>query len=132
MPISGNKALAKSLSTQGHELNAKMKEYHYLAASEIFDARNPPNQIYMDRLLDLHGLHVVEAVELLAHMLPKLGDEGLDSIYVVTGSGHHSKSHGNSRLLPAVEQFLTAEGYRFNAVPDGNGYVGMLLVDLQW
>lgn len=103
-----------------------------MAASEIFEARNPPNQIYMDRMLDLHGLHVAEAVELLTNMLPKLGDEGLDSIYIVTGTGHHSKTNGNARLLPAVEQFLTAEGYQYNGVADGRGFVGMLMVDLQW
>lgn len=110
-----------------------MKEYHYMAASEIFDSRNPPNQIYMERLMDLHGLHVAEAVELLAHMLPKLAGEGLDSMYLVTGSGHHSKGPlGNARLLPAVEQFLGTEGYRYSGVADGRGFVGMLLVDLQW
>ncbi|CAI5701741.1 hypothetical protein KXD40_002929 [Peronospora effusa] len=129
----GNKALAKGLSKQGHEYNAKMKHFHFLAASDIFESRNPPNQLYMDRMMDLHGLHVAEAVEFLIQMLPKLADEGVDEIYVVTGSGHHSKGpHGNARLLPAVERFLAAEGYQFTPVADGAGFVGMLLVDLRW
>ncbi|CAH0519615.1 unnamed protein product [Peronospora belbahrii] len=129
----GNKALAKGLSKQGHEYNAKMKHFHFLAASEIFESRNPPNQLYMDRLMDLHGLHVAEAVEFLTQMLPKLADEGVDKIYVITGSGHHSKGpNGNVRLLPAVERFLVGEGYQFTPVADGAGFVGMLLVDLQW
>ncbi|POM69033.1 CCCH zinc finger and SMR domain containing hypothetical protein, partial [Phytophthora palmivora] len=129
----GNKALAKGLSKQGHEYNTKMKHFHFLAASEIFESRNPPNQLYMDRMMDLHGLHVAEAVEFLTHMLPKLGDEGVDSIYLVTGSGHHSKGpDGNARLLPAVERFLAGEGYQFTPVADGAGFVGMLLVDLGW
>ncbi|GMF39165.1 unnamed protein product [Phytophthora fragariaefolia] len=130
---SGNKALAKGLSKQGHEFNAKMKSFHFLAASEIFESRNPPNQLYMDRMMDLHGLHVAEAVEFLTQMLPKLADEGVDSIYLVTGSGHHSKGpDGNARLLPAVERFLAGEGYQYTPVADGAGFVGMLLVDLQW
>lgn len=130
---SGNKALAKGLSKQGHEYNAKMKHFHFLAASEIFESRNPPSQLYMDRMMDLHGLHVAEAVEFLTQMLPKLADEGVDNIYVVTGSGHHSKgADGNARLLPAVERFLAAEGYQFTPVADGAGFVGMLLVDLRW
>ncbi|KAI9914181.1 hypothetical protein PsorP6_005654 [Peronosclerospora sorghi] len=129
----GNKALAKGLSKQGHEYNAKMKHFHFLAASEIFEARNPPNQLYMDRMMDLHGLHVAEAVEFLTQMLPKFADEGVDSIYLVTGSGHHSKGpDGNARLLPAVERFLAGEGYQFTPVTDGAGFVGMLLVDLRW
>ncbi|CAI5729294.1 unnamed protein product [Hyaloperonospora brassicae] len=130
---SGNKALAKGLSKQGHEYNTKMKHLHFLAASEIFESRNPPNQLYMDRMMDLHGLHVAEAVEFLSQMLPKLADEGVDSIYLVTGSGHHSRGpDGNARLLPAVERFLAGEGYQFSRVADGAGFVGMLLVDLQW
>jgi hypothetical protein len=97
---SGNKALAKGLSKQGHDYNAKMKNLHFLAASEIFEARNPASQLYMDRMMDLHGLHVAEAVEFLTQMLPKLADEGVDSIYLVTGSGHHSKGpDGNARWL---------------------------------
>ncbi|KAG7395334.1 hypothetical protein PHYBOEH_003896 [Phytophthora boehmeriae] len=129
----GNKALAKGLSKQGHEYNTKMKNFHFLAASDIFEARNPPNQLYMDRMMDLHGLHVAEAVEFLTQMLPKLSDEGVDSIYLVTGSGHHSKGpDGNARLLPAVERFLGAEGYQYQPVADGAGFVGMLLVDLRW
>ncbi|KAL3668989.1 hypothetical protein V7S43_006277 [Phytophthora oleae] len=129
----GNKALAKGLSKQGHEYNAKMKNFHFLAASEIFESRNPPSQLYMDRMMDLHGLHVAEAVEFLTQMLPKLADEGVDSIYLVTGSGHHSKGpDGNARLLPAVERFLGNEGYQYTPVADGAGFVGMLLVDLRW
>ncbi|OWZ08295.1 hypothetical protein PHMEG_00019184 [Phytophthora megakarya] len=129
----GNKALAKGLSKQGHEYNTKMKNFHFLAASEIFESRNPPNQLYMDRMMDLHGLHAAEAVEFLTQMLPKLADEGVDSIYLVTGSGHHSKGpDGNVRLLPAVERFLAGEGYQYTPIADGAGFVGMLLVDLRW
>lgn len=131
--ISGNKALAKSLSKQGHDLNAQMKQCHFAAAQTIFEARNTTSQLYNDRVMDLHGLHVAEAVELLAHMLPTLADEGLEHMYLVTGSGHHSKGpQGNARLLPAVEQFLVAEGYQFTPVADNRGYVGMLMVDLRW
>jgi DNA-nicking Smr family endonuclease len=131
--VSGNRALAKSLSIQGHEYNARMKELHYMAAVEIFESRNAPSQIYTDRILDLHGLHVAEAVEFLTHYLPKLAEEGLDTVHVVTGSGHHSKGpQSNARLLPAVENFLSTEGYQFSRVADRKGHVGMLLVDLRW
>lgn len=130
---SGNKALAKSLSKQGHELNAQMKQCHFVVAQTIFESRNTTEQLYNEHLMDLHGLHVAEAVEFLAHMLPKLADDGLETMYLVTGSGHHSKGpQSNARLLPAVEQFLVAEGYQYAPVADGRGYVGMLMVDLRW
>lgn len=130
---SGNRSLARSLSTQGHEYNVKMKRCHYLAATQIFESRNPKSQLYNDRVMDLHGLHVAEAVEFLSHMLPTLANEGLESIYIVTGSGHHSKGPtGNARLLPAVERFLGTEGYQFSPVADRRGYVGMVMVDLRW
>ncbi|GLE09359.1 hypothetical protein PINS_up020968 [Pythium insidiosum] len=130
---SGNKSLARSLSQQGHEYNEKMKQCHYDAASRIFEMRNPRQQLYEDHLMDLHGLHVAEAVELLANLLPSLSDDGIEAIYVVTGSGHHSKGPtGNPRLRPAVERFLATEGYQFSPVADRQGFVGMLLVDLRW
>ncbi|CAK4542578.1 unnamed protein product [Aphanomyces euteiches] len=119
-----NKALAKSLSRQGQQLNADMKQAHFEAATLIFEARNP--QYEVDGIVDLHGLHVAEAVELLAWLLPSIKTR--DSICVVTGSGHHSH---HQRLRPAVERFLTAEGYTFTSVPDRKGYVGMLNVSLR-
>lgn len=110
-----------------------MKQFHFLAAQAIFESRNPSSQVYTEHLMDLHGLHVAEAVELLTQMLPKLADEGLETMYLVTGSGHHSKGpQSNARLLPAVEQFLATEGYQYSPVADGRGYVGMLMVDLRW
>ncbi|OQR96894.1 hypothetical protein THRCLA_07138 [Thraustotheca clavata] len=120
----GNKALAKELSRQGQMYNLQMKEAHYSAASIIFEARNP-NWI-RDGMIDLHGLHVAEALELLGQLLPSVE---ADSICVVTGTGHHSI---HIRLKPAVERFLAAEGYTFAAIPDRKGHVGMLQVSLAW
>ncbi|OQS00801.1 hypothetical protein ACHHYP_02591 [Achlya hypogyna] len=117
----GNKSLAKELSRQGQQYNAQMKDAHYAAASVIFEARNPNWQ--RDGFLDLHGLHVAEALELLAQLLPTATT---DTVCVVTGSGHHSH---HVRLKPAVERFLAAEGYSFAQIPDRKGYVGMLQID---
>ncbi|RHY38751.1 hypothetical protein DYB30_009846, partial [Aphanomyces astaci] len=114
-----NKAAAKTLSRQGQQFNAEMKQAHFEAATIIFNARNP--QYEVDGIVDLHGLHVVEAVELLAWLLPSIKTR--EAICVVTGSGHHSH---HQRLRPAVERFLTTEGYTFTVVPDRKGYVGML------
>ena len=130
---SGNKARATELSRKGRQYNAKMKELHLLAATEIFKNRNPPNQLYREQLMDLHGLHVAEAIEFLAEMLPQLADDGLQAIRIVTGSGHHSAgSSGKARLRPAVERFLNSEGYHYSEIPDQRGFIGMLLVHVAW
>lgn len=83
--------------------------------------------------MDLHGLHVAEAIEFLTEMLPQLADEGLQTIRIVTGSGHHSAgSSGKARLRPAVERFLNSEGYHYSEIPDQRGFIGMLLVHIAW
>lgn len=108
-------------------------------------------------MIDLHGLHVAEAVALLEEKLPSLAEDGFTSIRILTGSGHHSKASNfkvttsflpsskkrrrlltlrrssfQARLKPAVERFLASEGYQFAELADKKGHVGMLLVDLTW
>lgn len=41
--------------------------------------------------MDLHGLHVSEAVEVLDANMAALANRGLDSVRLLTGTGHHSK-----------------------------------------
>lgn len=41
--------------------------------------------------MDLHGLHVSEAVEVLDAHMAALAKRGLDSVRLLTGTGHHSK-----------------------------------------
>jgi DNA-nicking Smr family endonuclease len=46
-------------------------------------------------VLDLHGLHVCEAVELLDSLLPVLiAEHKLPHACILTGSGHHSGGRG--------------------------------------
>lgn len=124
--------MATYMSREGRDLNEKMKKLHLMAAEVIFKSRNPHEQVYRDRLMDLHGLHVVEAVAFLQSWLPQLAEDGLELIRIVTGAGHHSKGPQNTaRLLPAVEQFLRSEGYEYKSVVDRKGHVGMLQVNLQ-
>ena len=46
--------------------------------------------IYGQGILDLHGLHVSEALEALDELLPDLINLGLKEATLITGSGHHS------------------------------------------
>lgn len=48
-------------------------------------------QVYQRKTMDLHGLHVSEAVEVLDANMAALANRGLDSVRLLTGTGHHSK-----------------------------------------
>ena len=122
--MGGAKGLAKSLSAQGQALNLQMKACHLQAAKEIFSRRNTSQSILAKGRIDLHGLHVAEAVASLEEILPALGTGR--TVTVVTGSGHHTAGpqQGHARLLPAVQAFLDQQGYKYRLVKDDNGHVG--------
>lgn len=50
-----------------------------------------PWQVYQRKTMDLHGLHVSEAVEVLDLNMAALAKRGLDNVRLLTGTGHHSK-----------------------------------------
>ncbi|CAM9519393.1 unnamed protein product [Discosporangium mesarthrocarpum] len=129
----GDGKLAKDLAAKGREANFKMKAKHEEAAMSIFHSRNPPQQVLSRGVIDLHGLHVSEAVSVLSEQLPALTDRGLGVVSVLTGTGHHTKGGNNkARLRPAVERFLSDWGYTFDRAFDkGTGHVGMLKISLQ-
>ncbi|CAB1101176.1 unnamed protein product [Ectocarpus sp. CCAP 1310/34] len=128
----GDGLLARDLARRGRELNFRMKEKHRQAAEYIFGARNPGDQVFQRKTMDLHGLHVAEAVEVLDREMGALAARGLCSVRVLTGTGHHSKGPTNkARLLPAVENFCLIRGYLFRKVPDqSTGHVGA--IDVQF
>mmetsp|Transcript_3130 Transcript_3130/g.4813 ORF Transcript_3130/g.4813 Transcript_3130/m.4813 type:complete len:689 (-) Transcript_3130:104-2170(-) len=127
----GNAREAKILAEKGRELNKQMKEQHRTAARCIYEARNPRKQVLERGTLDLHGLHVAEATALLEDELPQLCQAGLRNVYLVTGTGHHSKGTSyKARLLPAVEKFCYELGLCYEKVTDKNGHIGMLYVTL--
>ena len=112
-------------------MNEKMKEKHRIAAREIFEDRNSWKEL-MDRgMLDLHGLHVAEAAELLNEIIPEIYSAGLKSICIITGSGHHSKgSNFKARLLPSVERFCQEWRLPYELLADTQGHVGMIRVSM--
>lgn len=75
--------------------------------------------------MDLHCLHISEALNKLAEWLPKLVARRQDKINLVTGAGLHSKE--SAQLLPAVRKFLDACGYYFAEKASERG---VLFVDL--
>eukprot|EP00245_Coleochaete_scutata_P008579 TRINITY_DN2660_c0_g2_i1.p1 TRINITY_DN2660_c0_g2~~TRINITY_DN2660_c0_g2_i1.p1 ORF type:complete len:814 (-),score=150.78 TRINITY_DN2660_c0_g2_i1:1120-3468(-) len=126
--MAGNKALAKELSAKGQWHNDQMKAAHVKSAEAIFRHRNPlltsigvgdrrvlGPQGNQRRMLDLHGLHVNEALMMLKRELEAMRavaqtTRQRQQTFVCVGTGHHTKgSRMPARLSAAVERFLHEE-----------------------
>lgn len=57
------------------------------------------------RCMDLHGLHVAEAVTVLDDQLAALSSKGLNSVRILAGSGHHSKGPTSKVCSPLTDGF---------------------------
>eukprot|EP00744_Colponema_vietnamica_P008505 GILI01012128.1.p1 GENE.GILI01012128.1~~GILI01012128.1.p1 ORF type:complete len:146 (+),score=24.90 GILI01012128.1:291-728(+) len=91
-------ARAKELSLLGKEEERKMHEANQSAVQVIFESNNrtrPPNEI------DLHGLFVKEAVEVMRKKLEESKRNGVKSLVVIVGRGNHSQN-GIQKLKPAI------------------------------
>ncbi|XP_062098693.1 pentatricopeptide repeat-containing protein At4g33170-like [Humulus lupulus] len=117
----GNKALAKELSVKGQLHNMQMKEAHGKAQESIYRMRNPVSPEMQgngrgnERMIDLHGLHVSEAIHVLKQKLSLLrstaraADQRLQ-IYICVGTGHHTRGSRTPARLPiAVQRYLLEE-----------------------
>ena len=112
--LSGNKALAKELSAKGKEAALAMKRAHEQASNQIYSQRN--NRY--SSTIDLHGLHVAEALQILKRELAgKLPGE---LISILVGTGHHTKgSRTPSRLPASVQDWLISEKIHFTEPVSG-------------
>ncbi|KAK7383427.1 hypothetical protein VNO78_29106 [Psophocarpus tetragonolobus] len=117
----GNKALAKELSVKGQLHNMHMKAAHGKAQESIYRQRNPvaPEMQVTgrghQRMIDLHGLHVSEAIHVLKHELSVLRSmaraaEQRLQVYICVGTGHHTRGSRTPARLPiAVQRYLLEE-----------------------
>lgn len=117
----GNKALAKELSEKGQWHNVLMKNAHNKAGEAIYRHRNLSSGQIQDisqgqpQLLDLHGLHVNEAIPLLKRELAALrvaarSTQQRQQVFICVGTGHHTKgSRTPARLPVAVERYLAED-----------------------
>lgn len=119
--LMGNKALAKELSVKGQLYNLQMKAAHNKAQESIYRQRNPtsPDQQVggrcQEKMIDLHGLHVSEAIHMLKQEMnvlknaARLGEQRLH-VYICVGTGHHTRgSRTPARLPVAVQRYLLEE-----------------------
>jgi DNA-nicking Smr family endonuclease len=127
----GNGAEAARLGGLGRAANSRMKALHAEAADLLWEENN--SDYVREGQLDLHGLHVAEAVERLPGALEAAANTGRKTLQVVFGTGHHSKPGGGApRLRPAVTAFLRDAGYSHREVKDTKTrLVSAVLVDLR-
>ncbi|XP_072319867.1 NEDD4-binding protein 2 isoform X2 [Eucyclogobius newberryi] len=117
----GHKEVASFYAQQGHLHGQRMREANHRAAVQIFQRVN--SSLLPQNILDLHGLHVDEALEHLTDILEQKTTEcerGLcrPQLSVITGRGNHSQG-GVARIRPAVLDYLTNKHYRFTEPKPG-------------
>uniref|UniRef100_A0A670JBY5 NEDD4 binding protein 2 n=1 Tax=Podarcis muralis TaxID=64176 RepID=A0A670JBY5_PODMU len=110
----GMKSVAAFYVQRGRLHEEKMKEANRDAAMQIFEKVNALK--LPENLLDLHGLHVDEALAHLGRVLQEKTEEcnlagGKPYLYVITGKGNHSQG-GVARIKPAVMKYLTSHKFR--------------------
>lgn len=66
--------------------------------------------------MDFHGYFVQEALEVLEEILQQ--DVGVKFLKIITGAGKHSVD-GKAKIKPAVREYLTKHGFRFNEPNNG-------------
>ncbi|KAL4438025.1 hypothetical protein ABPG77_004246 [Micractinium sp. CCAP 211/92] len=129
--MAGNRRLAKELGAKGRWHNEQMHAAHAAASAQLFTERNAGGAARGGatgrgsdvRTVDLHGLHVSEALDrvdaLLAEIPPAAGAAGRRRLRLVVGEGRHAA--GAARLPAGVKRYLDSRGVTY-AEP----YAGLL------
>ncbi|KAK4790673.1 hypothetical protein SAY86_017977 [Trapa natans] len=130
----GNKALAKEPSVKGQLHNMQMKAAQEEAQESIYCQRNPvpvemqgvDGRSWQERMIDLHGLHVNEAIHVLRQELAVLRGAVWATnqhlhVYICVGTGHHTRGSRTLARLPiAVQRYLLEEeGLEFSEPQPG-------------
>jgi len=98
---------------------------------KILETRN--RDLYSEMILDLHGLHKREAIEVLEQKIDFIkkanasrSSDHIHAFYVLVGTGHHSL-FGNSTLAKTIRGYLDENRIRYTDCSDDNRG-GMLTV----
>ena len=118
----GDKATAKQLSDAAKKEFESMKAANAKAAEAQFEFLNASRA---DDVIDLHGLHVDEAIAKLRSRIHRCRERRLPSLTVIVGVGNHSVNN-IAKLKPVVTKFL-ADNELF-AIPD-NPNPGCIFID---
>lgn len=106
---SGDGAAAHTLSEEGKRHGEAMDHYNAQARDFIFRANNA--SLPADTI-DLHGLFVEEAEEVLEKRIAAANGRGEGHLHVIVGKGNHSANHVG-KIKPAVETLCRKLGLQF-------------------
>lgn len=122
---SGDGARAHDLSAEGKEHAAKMEQYNRQARDYIFRENNANGRVQGDTI-DLHGLFVEEAEDVLEERIKAAKSRGETHLHVIVGKGNHSRNHVQ-KIKPRVEQVCRELGLQYQTEENE----GRIYVDLQ-
>ena len=79
-----------------------------------------PQHLKESETIDLHGLHVAEAVLAVEQYIDvQIGKR--KSVEVVTGAGNHSDPHKGPVLKPAILKLCEGKGWKIEKHPHNDG-----------
>jgi len=113
----GDHARAKELSNEGKRHEAEMKRLDKEASDWIFYQNNTdsaPDEV------DLHGLHVAEAIERTEKAIQQAQSAGKDHLDIIVGKGLHSPQHV-AKLEPAIEELMRTHNLAAELDPHNSG-----------
>ncbi|KAF1835176.1 DUF1771-domain-containing protein [Decorospora gaudefroyi] len=122
---SGDGARAHELSEQGKHHASLMDQYNQQARDYIFRANNAGDRVPGDTI-DLHGLFVEEAEDVLEERIRVARQRGEGHLHVIVGKGNHSRN-GVQKLKPRVERVCRELGLQYRTEENE----GRIFVDLQ-
>jgi DNA-nicking Smr family endonuclease len=121
---SGDGARAHTLSEEGKQHAAKMEQYNNQARDFIFRANNSADRVPGDTI-DLHGLYVEEAEDVLEERIKSARQRGETHLHVIVGKGNHSTNHVQ-KIKPRVEQVCRELGLQYKTeANEGRMYVNL-------
>lgn len=112
----GNHGLATQFMSKARQYSLIVEDCREKANEIRLREQTGGSLIRKPRTIDLHGLVLSDAIDTLDEYLSK--HEPHRKINIVTGTGKHS-ANNKPVLLPAVEQYLTENGYSFKQIAPG-------------
>jgi len=120
---SGDKASAKRLSDEGKKEGQLMDAANARAANLYFEDNNRGKGLGE---IDLHGLHVSEAVERVEQRLKQCEAQRLAQLVVIVGRGNHSAG-GVQKVKPAMEKLIREHRLRVAIGSPNEGCITVFL-----
>lgn len=101
-----------------------MEQYNRQARDYIFRENNANGRV-ADDTIDLHGLFVEEAEDVLEERIKAAKSRGEDHLHVIVGKGNHSRNHVQ-KIKPRVEQVCRDLGLHYETEEnEGRIYVNL-------